>query len=86
MMGDEGALYLLASDAGYGFVVKLADIQTKNKAGKAALKLPKGSQVVQPSAITAVEDAWVAAVSNEGRMLLFPLVEKANYSAALMHG
>ena len=75
MMGDESALYLVASDAGYGFVVKLADMQTKNRAGKAALKLPKGSQVVQPSAIASVDDAWVAAVSNEGRMLLFPLAD-----------
>ncbi|MFT4613113.1 MAG: topoisomerase-4 subunit A [Bacteroidia bacterium] len=75
MMGDESALYLVASDAGYGFVAKLADLQTKNRAGKAALKLPKGSQVVQPSTIGAVEGAWVAAVSNEGRMLLFPLAD-----------
>ena len=75
MMGEESALYLVASDAGYGFVVKLGDMQTKNRAGKAALKLPKGSQVVQPAAIDTVEDAWVAAVSNEGRMLLFPLAD-----------
>ncbi|MCR9107046.1 MAG: DNA topoisomerase IV subunit A [Gammaproteobacteria bacterium] len=73
MMGAEDALFLLASDAGYGFVAKLADLQTKNRSGKAALKLPKGARVLQPAAITSVEGAWVAAVSNEGRMLLFPL-------------
>ncbi len=73
MMGDEQALYLLASDAGYGFVARLGDLQTKNRAGKAALKLPKGGAVVQPAPIGAIEGASVAAVSNEGRMLIFPL-------------
>jgi topoisomerase-4 subunit A len=75
MMGGEETLYLLASDAGYGFVAKLADLQTKNRAGKAAIKLPKGGQVLQPAPIADIDDAWVAAVSNEGRMLLFPLAE-----------
>ena len=28
------ALFLLASDAGYGFVARLGDLQTKNRAGK----------------------------------------------------
>jgi topoisomerase IV subunit A len=75
MMGDEAALYLLASDAGYGFVAKLGDLQTKNRSGKGAIKLPKGGQVIQPAPINVIEGGWVAAVSNEGRMLLFPLEE-----------
>ena len=75
MMGGDDDLYLLASDAGYGFVAKLGDLQTKNKAGKAALSLPRGAKVLQPASITSVEDSWVAAVSNEGRMLMFPLAD-----------
>ncbi|MCL4106110.1 UNVERIFIED_CONTAM: hypothetical protein GTU68_058416 [Idotea baltica] len=75
LMGADDQLYLLASDAGYGFVAKLADLQTKNKAGKAALSLPKGAEVLQPSLITKMEGAWVAAVTNEGRMLVFPLAD-----------
>jgi topoisomerase-4 subunit A len=75
MMGDEESLYLLASDAGYGFVARFADLQTKNKAGKGALNLPKGSAVLQPAEITQQEGAWVAAVSNEGRLLVFPLAD-----------
>jgi topoisomerase-4 subunit A len=75
MMGNEADLYLLASDAGYGFVAKLGDLQTKNRAGKSALSLPKGGLVMQPSPIPAVEGAWVAAVTNEGRMLIFPLAD-----------
>ena len=75
MMGDEQQLYLLASDAGYGFVAKLGDLQTKNRAGKAALSLPKGGQVLQPVPIFGVEGASVVAITNEGRMLVFPLAD-----------
>ena len=75
MMGDEQQLYLLASDAGYGFVAKLGDLQTKNRAGKAALSLPKGGQVLQPVPISEVEGASVVAITNEGRMLVFSLAD-----------
>ena len=75
MAGTDEQLYLLASDAGYGFVAKLGDLQTKNKAGKAALKLPAGSRVLQPALVSNIDDSHVVAVSNEGRMLMFPLPE-----------
>ena len=77
LMGAANDLYLLASDAGYGFIVKLEDLQTKNKAGKAALSLPKGSRVLQPGAIGGdnSDNCFVAAVTNEGRMLLFPVTD-----------
>jgi topoisomerase-4 subunit A len=75
MMGAEDQLYLLASDAGYGFVAKLGDLQTKNRSGKAAISLPKGGLVLQPSTIHSVEGSWVAAVTNEGRLLAFPLAD-----------
>ena len=75
MMGSENDLFLLASDAGYGFLAKLGDLQTKNKAGKGALNLPKGSEVLQPAPVMSSENAWVAAVSNEGRLLVFPLAD-----------
>ena len=74
LMGDGGQRCLLASDAGYGFLTTLADLQSKNRSGKAALSLPAGARVVSP---VLVSDAhkWVAAVSNEGRLLLFPIDE-----------
>ena len=75
MTGVDDTLYLLASDAGYGFVAKIQDLQTKNRAGKVALSLPKGSKVLQPAPITDVDSSYVAAVSNEGRLLLFPLAD-----------
>ena len=75
MTGVDEQLYLMASDAGYGFVAKLGDLQSKSRSGKAALSLPKGGSVMQPAAIGEVAGSWVAAVTNEGRMLVFPLVD-----------
>ncbi|MGY6563719.1 MAG: DNA topoisomerase IV subunit A [Halomonadaceae bacterium] len=65
--------YLLASDGGYGFVAKLEELIGKNKSGKAVLSVPKGCRVMAPVRVPEGEDIWVAAVSNEGRLLLFPL-------------
>lgn len=74
-MGEEEALYLLASDAGYGFVARLGDLQSKNRAGKGVLSLPRGGQVLQPAPIGSLEESLVAAVTSEGRLLIFPLVD-----------
>ena len=72
---SDDQLYLLASDAGYGFVTKLGDLYSKNRAGKAALTLPKGGRVLQAAVVSDYESDYVVAVSNEGRMLLFPLAD-----------
>ena len=65
--------YLMSSDAGYGFVGKFGDMVSKNKAGKAYLSLPSCSKVMPPQMVTNVETDWCLAISNEGRMLMFPL-------------
>lgn len=77
LMGADDQACLLASDAGYGFVGKLGDMITKNKAGKALLKLPKGARPVAPVSLADAKagDLKVAAITNEGRMLLFPLTD-----------
>ncbi|WP_339458961.1 DNA topoisomerase IV subunit A [Pseudomonas sp. EA_105y_Pfl2_R69] len=73
LLPDDSALYVIASDAGYGFVVKGEDLQAKNKAGKALLSLPAGALVVPPKPLGNREDDWLAAVTTEGRLLLFPV-------------
>jgi topoisomerase-4 subunit A len=75
LMGADSQLYLVASDAGYGFIGKLGDAQTRNKNGKAFLNLPKGGRVLQPKAVSDAENHYVVAVTNEGRMLMFPVSE-----------
>ncbi len=74
LMGSADQRVLLASDAGYGFVAKLGDLQSKNKAGKAVLTLPKGAQVINPAPLDG-EHGHVVAVTTEGRMLVFPLAD-----------
>jgi topoisomerase-4 subunit A len=73
--GQERERFLLATDAGYGFIVRFADMQAKNKAGKSVLTLPKGSNVLPPSPVPEGDELMVAAASNEGRLLVFPLAE-----------
>jgi len=73
LMGDDEQQYLLSSDAGYGFVVRFADMVSRNKNGKALLTLPAGARVLAPQPVTAVASDRCLVISNEGRMLLFPL-------------
>jgi topoisomerase-4 subunit A len=75
MLGDPGQLYLLASDAGYGFVVRQEDMITRNKAGKSVLSVPKGAGVLPPVTVRSLEDDWIVAASTEGYMLVIPLSE-----------
>ncbi len=73
LLPDDEALYVIASDAGYGFVVKGEDLQAKNKAGKALLSLPAGARVVAPRPLRNRDRDWLAAVTTEGRLLVFPV-------------
>ncbi|WP_339640677.1 DNA topoisomerase IV subunit A [uncultured Porticoccus sp.] len=75
IMGDDSQQVLMATDAGYGFIANLADLHSKNRAGKTSLSIPKGGRVIKPVAISDRENSLVVAVSNEGRMLAFPLAE-----------
>ena len=75
LLGDERQKILLASDAGYGFVTELGHLMAKNKAGKAILNLPNGSEVLPPAQVPPGDDLLVAAVSTEGRLLVFPLAD-----------
>ena len=75
MMGSADDRYLIASDAGYGFVSTISSMVTKNKAGKALLSLPKGAQVLPPAPVRSVETDLVVTITSEGRMLVTPLSE-----------
>jgi topoisomerase-4 subunit A len=75
MIGEPDTKYLLASDAGYGFIVKLEDLGSRNKAGKAVLRVPAGGRAVVPAAVPAGTECLIAAVSTIGRLLLFEMDE-----------
>lgn len=76
-MGGADTRLLLASNAGFGFIGRLGDMVTKNKAGKAVLSVPASGVALPPCLIDndQVEGAWVASVTDQGRLLVFPLKE-----------
>jgi len=69
---DEKQSILICSDAGYGFVARTEDLISKNRSGKAVIRLPEKSLPLL-SVEVRENDQWIAAVSDEGRLLVFPL-------------
>jgi topoisomerase-4 subunit A len=74
MIGQPEDRWVIASTAGYGFVVRLRDLMTRNKAGKSVLRVPTGASVVTAVAVGEAQDR-LAAVSSDGRLLVFALDE-----------
>jgi topoisomerase-4 subunit A len=75
MIGEMQDRWLLASDAGYGFIAKLEDLASRNKAGKAVLRVPQDGRAVVPAPAPAGKECLIAAVSSIGRLLLFEMDE-----------
>jgi topoisomerase-4 subunit A len=73
MMGEPQQRLLLASDAGYGFITQVGNLVSKNQKGKAVLSLPRGAEPLLPLDVADLENDLLAAVTNEGRMLIFPV-------------
>jgi topoisomerase-4 subunit A len=75
MINEPTQKYILASDAGYGFIVTLENLYGKNRAGKAALNIPNGSKAMPPKLVNDSTQELIAAVSNTGHLLIFSLSE-----------
>jgi topoisomerase IV subunit A len=73
-IGEPQELWLLATDAGYGFTVRLSELHSRNRAGKAVLKLTDNAKVLCPVPVSS-PDAAIAAVNSEGRLLVFPVAD-----------
>ncbi|GGY50686.1 DNA topoisomerase 4 subunit A [Bacterioplanes sanyensis] len=75
LMGNDQDHYLLCTDAGYGFIAHISDMFSKNKAGKSLLTVPTNAQVLTPAQVADPAHQWIAVVSNEGRLLVFPAAD-----------
>ncbi|HVA55718.1 MAG TPA: DNA topoisomerase IV subunit A [Gammaproteobacteria bacterium] len=75
LIGEPEDKWLVASDAGYGFVVKLSELVSRNRSGKATLRLPKNARVVVPAPVQNLKNDLVVAVSSAGHILVFPVKE-----------
>jgi topoisomerase-4 subunit A len=73
LIGEPADRWVLASSAGYGFVVKLEDLHSRNRAGKAVLNVPDGYAAIGPTVVPAGDTPLLAAVNSEGRLLTFPV-------------
>lgn len=80
LMGNDEQEFLFTSDAGYGFVAKFSDTVSRNKNGKALLTLPKGAKVLKPNPVSDYTNQLCVAISNEGRMLVFPISDLPHLS------
>jgi topoisomerase IV subunit A len=74
MIGEPDDLWLLASDAGYGFKARLKELYSRNKKGKSVLKVPENSHVLpaQPAGNAA---ALAILVNNDGEVLALPVAQ-----------
>src|SRR3954451_13442314 len=70
--GDPAQRLLMNSSAGLGFICKLGDLVTKTRQGKDFMKVDEGARARPPAL---VNDSFVAALSSDARLLLFPLEE-----------
>ncbi|MBF0218790.1 MAG: DNA topoisomerase IV subunit A [Gammaproteobacteria bacterium] len=75
LMGAPGDLWLLSSDAGYGFIASLEQMESRNKAGKGLINLSAGARLLPPQRVIEADQQLIALVSSEGRLLIFPLSE-----------
>ncbi|HSD68070.1 MAG TPA: DNA topoisomerase IV subunit A [Woeseiaceae bacterium] len=75
LIGEPQDRWLLASDAGYGFLAKLEDLVSRNKAGKAVLRVPANGKAVVPAPVPVAAECLIAAVTSIGRLLLFEMDE-----------
>ncbi|MBL7250627.1 DNA topoisomerase IV subunit A [Alloalcanivorax marinus] len=73
VIGKEQDAYLMSTDAGYGFIVRYGDLLANKKAGKNVLNVPKGARVLAPRPVGDPRQDVIALVSNEGRLLVFPV-------------
>ncbi len=67
--------YLIASDAGYGFIGRVEDMISKNKAGKAYLSVPNDAASLPACPVDNPETQLIAAFTSQGRLLIFPATE-----------
>ncbi len=75
LAGQPEDRWLLATSAGYGFITRLSDLYSRNRAGKLVLRVPDGAAVLVPAPVPEDEGALVVAATDTGRLLCFPAEE-----------
>lgn len=63
--------FLMASDRGFGFICRLADMITSKKAGKSLVTLDEGAMLMRPIRLDDIENDIIAVVSKRRRLLFY---------------
>jgi topoisomerase-4 subunit A len=74
-IGEPADRWLLACDAGHGFIARLEALTVRNRAGKTVFRLPENAKVLPAAPVPATDGALVAAVNTDGRLLAFPVAD-----------
>ena len=80
LLGNPEDQYLLATDAGYGFICAFDDLISRNKAGKVVLTALDGAKIWSPLPVTGLDADRLATISSDGRLLLFPIKDLPHLS------
>ena len=75
LLGQPTDSYLVGSDAGYGFIIDLCNMMTKNKKGKILISLPQNAKILSPISVNNYPTDLIIAISKLGKLLIFPLSE-----------
>lgn len=75
LTGDPEQLYVMATDAGYGFIVRLEDLYAKPRAGKVVVSVPAGARLILPARVQNLQTDRLVAVTSQGHLLVFPVNE-----------
>src|SRR5208283_3681815 len=80
LIGEPADAWLLASDAGYGFKARLAELYARNRKGKAVLRVPEHAKVL-PAQPIGDPAAMAVLVNNDGEVLALPVAGIEEMSA-----
>ncbi len=74
-VADPSQKIVLASDYGYGFVIKFDGLLANKKAGKALMNMDDGAHVVAPAYVTDSARDRIVVATNAGHLLMFSVAE-----------
>jgi len=70
LMGKGAETYLLSTTHGYGFICQASNMQSRTKAGKVTLTVPKGATILPPVSLSIKEKIWIVSVTSAGYLLI----------------
>lgn len=73
--GDPEQSVLVSADAGYGFITQLSELYSKNRNGKALLKLSPHAHVLPLLMVSHIDSSYIALVTNTGYLLIISAQE-----------